>query len=315
MSEVLVLVDHRSGTLTKSAAELLTIARRLGEPSAVVLGAGAADAQEAVGRYGATTVYTSDAAELDDFLVAPRAEVLAGLVERLAPAALLVSSSPEGREIAARVAVRTGSGVLTDAVDVAADLSVTQSVFAGSWTVVSAVTRGVPVITVKPNATTPEEAPVTPTVERLDVQVSAAARGARVRERTARERTGRPDLTEATVVVAGGRGTGGDFGAVEAFADALGGAVGASRAAVDSGWYPHAYQIGQTGTTVSPQLYVACGISGAIQHSSGMRTSRTVVVVNKDADAPIFAMADLGIVGDLATVLPQATAEIERRRG
>ena len=230
------------------------------------------------------------------------------------PAAVLITSNPEGKEIAARLAIKLGSGIITDATDVAADLTTTQAVFAGGYTVTAKVTHGVPIITVKPNAVTPQPAPTTPVEEKVEVVLSEVAKAARIVDRQPRAATGRPELAEAAIVVSGGRGTAGDFGPVEALADALGGAVGASRAAVDSGWYPHAYQIGQTGKTVSPQLYIAAGISGAIQHKAGMQTSKTVVVVNKDGEAPIFAMADFGVVGDLHTVLPQAVEEIEKRK-
>ncbi len=315
MAEVLVLVDHVEGTVRKTTSELLTIARRIGEPSAIYIGSGYDSAKETLSQYGATKVYLADAAELEEFLVAPKAEAVAQVAVSSAPDAILISSNPEGKEIAARLAIKLGSGLITDATDVAADLTTTQSVFAGGYTVTAKVTHGVPVVTVKPNAVTPDPAPTTPVEEKVEVVVSEAAKGARIVDRQPRAETGRPELAEAAIVVSGGRGTAGDFGPVEALADALGAAVGASRAAVDSGWYPHAYQIGQTGKTVSPQLYIAAGISGAIQHKAGMQTSKTIVVVNKDAEAPIFAMADFGVVGDLHNVLPQAVEEIEKRKG
>ncbi|MFW6204092.1 MAG: electron transfer flavoprotein subunit alpha/FixB family protein [Actinomycetota bacterium] len=317
MAQILVLVDHVDGVVRKTTTELLTLARRAGEPAAVFLGAGSEQAEQAqpvLGEFGAGKVYVAEADEFDEFLVAPKAEALAQIARQADPAAILVPSSPEGKEIAARVAVKLGSGIITDAVDVGDDLTATQSVFAGGYTVTGKVTHGIPVITVKANAATPEPAPATPTVDKVAVTVPEAAKTAKVVDRRPREATGRPDLAEAAVVVSGGRGTGGDFGPVEALADALGGAVGASRAAVDSGWYPHAYQVGQTGHTVSPQLYLAAGISGAIQHRAGMQTSKTIVAVNKDAEAPIFAMADFGIVGDLHKVLPQAVEEITNRQ-
>ena len=315
MAEVLVLVDHVEGTVRKTTSELLTIARRIGEPSAIFIGSGYDSAKETLSQYGATKIYLADAPELEEFLVAPKAEAVAQVAASSSPDAVLISSNPDGKEIAARLAIKLGSGLITDATDVAADLTTTQSVFAGGYTVTAKVTHGVPVVTVKPNAVTPEPAPTTPVEEKVEVVVSEAAKGARIVDRQPRAETGRPELAEAAIVVSGGRGTAGDFGPVEALADALGAAVGASRAAVDSGWYPHAYQIGQTGKTVSPQLYIAAGISGAIQHKAGMQTSKTIVVVNKDAEAPIFAMADFGVVGDLHTVLPQAAEEIEKRKG
>jgi electron transfer flavoprotein alpha subunit len=315
MAEILVLVDHVDGAVRKTTTELLTIARAAGEPAAVFLGGFYEQAKEALAEYGAAKVYVVDVPEFSDFLVAPKAEALAQIAEAAGPAAVLLPASPDGTEIAARLAVKLGSGIITEATDVTPDLTTTQSVFAGGYTVTAQVSHGIPVITVKPNSATPEPAPATPTEEKVAVTISDAAKSARVVERAPRAATGRPELAEASIVVSGGRGTGGDFGPVEALADALGGAVGASRAAVDSGWYPHAYQVGQTGQTVSPQLYVAAGISGAIQHRAGMQTSKTIVVVNKDAEAPIFAMADFGVVGDLHAVLPQATEEIAKRKG
>ncbi|NEE00927.1 electron transfer flavoprotein subunit alpha/FixB family protein [Phytoactinopolyspora halotolerans] len=317
MAEILVLVDHADGAVRKTTTELLTIARRLGEPSAVFIGSGYDAARDTLAQFGAAKVYVAENPELVDHLVAPQAEVLAQVAATAQPAAILLASNPDGKEIAARLAIKLESGLITDAVDVvAADagITTTQSVFAGGYTVTARVTHGTPIVTVKPNAATPEPAQSTPVEEKVAVSISDTAKRARIVERAARGESGRPELTEAAIVVSGGRGTGGDFGPVEALADALGAAVGASRAAVDSGWYPHAHQVGQTGKTVSPQLYVAAGISGAIQHRAGMQTSKTVVVVNKDAEAPIFSMADFGVVGDLHTVLPQATEEITKRK-
>ncbi len=318
MAEVLVLVDHVDGTVRKTTLELLTIAARLGEPSAVFLGSGLDQVRETLGEYGAAVVYSLDSSDLADYLVAPKAEVLAQLVKQSSPAAVLIASDSEGKEVAARLAVKTGSGLITDAIDVQAGDGgpvTTQSVFAGSYTVQAKVTTGTPIITVKPNSAAPQANSTTPEDRTIDITLSDAAKSARITERKPREKSGRPELTEAAIVVSGGRGTGGDFGPVESFADSLGAAVGASRAAVDAGWYPHANQVGQTGKTVSPQLYVACGISGAIQHRAGMQTSKTIVAVNKDAEAPIFELADFGVVGDLFAVLPAATTEITAAKG
>jgi len=315
MSNVLVLVDHTEGTVRKTTAELLTIARRLGEPVAVYIGDGVEAALPALGKYGATKVVALSNPELTQYLVAPKAEALFQVAQKIEPAAVLISSNAEGKEIAARLAVKLESGLITDAVDVQADGTTTQSVFAGNYAIQAKVTKGTSIITMKPNSAAPEEAETSPEVEAFDVTVSDAAKTARVTESKPRAATGRPELTEAAIVVSGGRGTGGDFTEVEAFADSLGAAVGASRAAVDSGWYPHAYQVGQTGKTVSPQLYVAAGISGAIQHRAGMQTSKTIIAVNKDPEAPIFELVDFGVVGDLHKVLPAATDGVKQRKG
>ena len=318
MSEILVLVEHSDGSVKKVTLELLTLARSLGTPSAVWLGTGAdAAALATLGEYGAEKVYVADSADLDDYLIAPKAEVLAGLVAEKSPTAVLIASTADGKEIAGRVAIKADSGVITDAVGVDADLTATQSVFGGSTVVKSKVTRGTPIITVRPNSTAPEAAPAAGARSDIPATVSDGAKSARVTGRTVAQRGGRPDLAEAAIVVSGGRGVGGPdgFGVVEALADSLGAAVGASRAATDAGWYPHQFQVGQTGKTVSPQLYIANGISGAIQHRAGMQTSKTIVVVNKDPEAPIFELADFGVVGDLFTVVPQLTDEIAKRKG
>ena len=319
MAEVLVLVDHANGEVRKTTAELLTIARRLGEPSAVFIGDGADTAKEALAKYGAEKVYTVSGDDVTGYLVAPQAEVLAALVEQTSPAAVLIPANPAGKEIAARLAIKTESGLITDAVDVQAapdgGVLTTQSVFAGSYTVTAKVTKGTPIVAVKPNSAAPEETAGAAADAAVEVAISDAAKAARIVESKEKQQTGRPELTEAAIVVSGGRGTGGDFSPVESFADSLGAAVGASRAAVDAGWYPHSHQVGQTGKQVSPQLYVACGISGAIQHRAGMQTSKTIVAVNKDEEAPIFELVDFGVVGDLFTVLPQATDAVKAAKG
>ena len=321
MSEILVLVDHVDGAVRKPTYELLTIAKRLGEPAAVFIGSAdkADGAAEAVKKYGAEKVYVVDDTEIKGYLVAPKAEVLQQIAEQANPDAILISSSAEGKEIAGRLAIKLESGLVTDAVDVqpgnGAGPVTTQSVFAGNYTVRAKVTKGTPIITVKPNAAAPEESAGAGAVDKFSATISEAAKRAQIVASQPREATGRPELTEAAIVVSGGRGTGGNFEPVENFADSLGAAVGASRAAVDSGWKPHAFQIGQTGKTVSPQLYVAAGISGAIQHRAGMQTSKTIVAINKDEEAPIFELVDFGVVGDLHTVLPAATAEVTKRKG
>lgn len=314
MSEVLVLVEQAEGAVKKVTLELLTLARTLGEPSAVVFGSGVDTAPLA--EYGAAKVYLAEGAEYTDHVVRPKASLLASLVAAKAPAAVLIASTAEGKEIAGVLAVKAKSGVITDAVGVDADGVATQNVFGGAVIVKSKVTTGTPIITVRPNSVPPVAAPAAGAVEPVAAELSPSDTAAKIVNRVVADKGGRPELTEASIVVSGGRGVGeGNFGIVEELADVLGAAVGASRAATDAGWYPHQYQVGQTGKTVSPQLYIANGISGAIQHRAGMQTSKTVVVVNKDPEAPIFELADFGVVGDLHSVVPQLTEELKKRKG
>jgi electron transfer flavoprotein alpha subunit len=320
MAEVLVYVDHVDGAVRKPTLELLTLARRVGDPVALFLGSGADGAAQVLGEHGAVKVLAADAPEFADYLVAPKVDALEAAYQSVSPAAVLLPSSAEGKEIAARLAVRIGSGIITDAVDLEAGDEgpvATQSVFAAAFTTKSRITKGTPVITVKPNSAAPEAAPAAGTVEQLSVSIGEKSTGTKIVARTERESSGRPELTEAAIVVSGGRGVNGaeNFHVIESLADSLGAAVGASRAAVDAGWYPHTNQVGQTGNTVSPQLYIAAGISGAIQHRAGMQTSKTIVAVNKDAEAPIFDLVDYGVVGDLFDVVPQLTEEVKSRKG
>ncbi|MFI1994545.1 electron transfer flavoprotein subunit alpha/FixB family protein [Actinoplanes sp. NPDC020271] len=312
MSTVLVLVEHDDTGVRKAGLELLTLARRLGEPAAVVVGDADAAVVATLGRYGAATVHTLPGTG------SPAA--LTALVRSISPAAVLIGSSPAGKEVAARLAVRLDAGLITDAVDVTGSPEgpvATQSVFAGEWFAESRVRRGTSVITVRPNAVIPAEAPVEPRVVPAPTPVPDDGPGARLVSRQPKSAGGRPALSDAPVVVAGGRGVGSadGFALMERLADALGGAVGASRAATDLGYCPHEWQVGQTGKTVAPQLYLAGGISGAIQHRAGMQGSRTIVVINKDPKAPIFELADFGVVGDLHTIVPALIDEIDRRRG
>ena len=313
MASVLVFIDVPGLPLPRASRELLTIARSLGEPAVASPRALGGDVLQALGEYGVGTVY-EPADVLPDVLVAAKAAFLADAVRAEDPEAVLLGNSFEDREVAARLGVKLFSGVITDAVAVAPDLSVTKSVLAGSYTSTCRVQNGVPVITVKANSVEPAPADAPSAPESRRITVSDAGPAARVTGRTEKRVSGRPELSEARVIVAGGRGMDGDFGPVEELADVLGGAVGASRAATDAGWIEHSAQVGQTGKTVSPQLYISAGISGAIQQKAGMQTAKVIVAVNKDADAPVFEIADFGIVGDVFSVLPQATEEIRKRR-
>jgi electron transfer flavoprotein alpha subunit len=319
MAEVLVLAEHSGGEVKKVTCELLTAAARLGEPAVVWAGPGAEQGRDRLAEYGAARVYVAGSAEFDDYVVAPKAELLAHLVAEKSPVAVLVAGTTEGKEIAGRLAVKTGSGVLTDAVNVTEENGtplVEHANFGGAITAHARVTKGTPIIAIRPNAISALAAPGAADIVPVTVTLSDAAKSARITEHVAAERGARPDLTEASIVVSGGRGTGSadGFKIIEELADALGAAVGASRAVTDAGWYPHQFQVGQTGKTVSPQLYMAVGISGAIQHRAGMQTSKTIVAVNKDAEAPIFEIADFGVVGDLFKVVPQLLEEIGKHK-
>jgi len=317
MAEVLVLIDHADGAIKKVSLELLAMAAGIGEPSAVFIGPGADAAIATLGDHGAKIVYVADGQAMLDHVVIPKVDVLAKLVAEKSPVAVLIPSSADGKEIAGRLAIAVDSGVITDAVAVSADVIATQNVFGGATIVHSKVSKGTPIITVRTNSIAPVQSGGTATRVDVAAEISASASATKVVNRVSVAKSGRPDLSEAAIVVSGGRGVGSDEGftkIIEPLADALGAAVGASRAATDAGWYPHQFQVGQTGKTVSPQLYVASGISGAIQHRAGMQTSKTVVVVNKDADAPIFDLADFGVVGDLHSVVPDLTALVTARK-
>jgi electron transfer flavoprotein alpha subunit len=319
MAEVLVLVEHAGGEVKKVTNELLTAAAKLGEPAAVVVGAPgtAGKLSDRLATYGAAKIYVAESDQINQFLTAPAVGVLAELVASVRPAAVLIAASPDGKEIAGKLAVRTGSGLLSDAVELAEDGTATHSVFGGSYLAKSKATTPVAVITIRAGAIEPVCSPGAAVEQTLEVPVVSAGSAAKIIERRPVEGGERPELTEASVVVSGGRGVGSadNFEIVEKLADSLGAAVGASRAAVDSGYYPHQFQVGQTGKTVAPQLYVALGISGAIQHRAGMQTSKTIIAVNKDPEAPIFEIADFGVVGDLFTIAPQLTEAVTKRKG
>jgi electron transfer flavoprotein alpha subunit len=318
MAEVLVLVEHAEGALKKVSAELITAARALGEPAAVVVGAPgtAAPLVDGLKAAGAAKVYVAESDTVEKYFITPALDVLAALTESATPAAVLLAASADGKEIGGRLAARIGSGLLVDVVDVQPGNKAVHSIFGGAFTVEAQAHGDTPVFTVRAGAIDAE--PADGAGEQVTVEVPEPAENAtRVTAREPAVAGDRPELTEATVVVSGGRGVGSaeNFSVVEGLADSLGAAVGASRAAVDSGYYPGQFQVGQTGKTVSPQLYIALGISGAIQHRAGMQTSKTIIAVNKDEEAPIFEIADYGVVGDLFKVAPQLTEAIKARKG
>jgi electron transfer flavoprotein alpha subunit len=318
MAEVLVLVEHADGALKKVSAELITAARKLGEPAAVVVGkpGTAAPLTDGLKAAGAAKIYVAESDDAENYLITPFVDVLASLAESTTPAGVLLAASADGKEIGGRLAARIGSGLLVDVVELKDGAVGVHSIFGGAFTVEAVVTGDTPVITVRPGAI--EAEPADAVGEVVNVEVPAQAENAtKITSRQPAVAGDRPELTEATVVVSGGRGVGSaeNFSVVEGLADSLGAAVGASRAAVDSGYYPGQFQVGQTGKTVSPQLYIALGISGAIQHRAGMQTSKTIIAVNKDEEAPIFEIADLGIVGDLFKVAPQLTEAVKARKG
>ncbi|GAB3678162.1 electron transfer flavoprotein subunit alpha/FixB family protein [Actinocorallia lasiicapitis] len=314
MAEILVLVDHADGEVKKVTFELLSLARSLGEASAVWIGPGYEAAADKIAEYGPAKVYVAADAELTQYVVAPKVDVLQQLAG--GAAAVLVPATAEGKEIAGRLAVRLDSGVLTDVVGVGEGFVGEHSIFGGGTIAHAKVTKGTPIIAVRPNAVALAPAAGSPAVEQVSVAIGDASKTAKITDRVVQEKGERPDLTEASVVVSGGRGVGSgeNFKVIEGLADTLGAAVGASRAATDAGWYPHQFQVGQTGKTVSPQLYIAAGISGAIQHRAGMQTSKTIIAINKDPEAPIFELVDFGVVGDLFQVVPQLTEEITKRK-
>lgn len=316
MANVLVIIDHDGSKVAKTGAELATLAKRAGAPVGVILtNSGTGDvlaAQLAGTDFERVLVVEND--EIAKHGISASVSALSQVVANSQPSAILIASSAKGKEIAGRLALRIRSGVITDAVDLASDLSTTQSVFGGSFTVSAKVKVGTPVITVRPSSVEANSGSASPVIEKISVTIEPTDKLVTISNSQPPVKGGRPDLTEAKIVISGGRGTNGNFAEVEAMADVLGAAVGASRAATDAGWYPHTHQVGQTGKTVSPQLYIACGISGAIQHRAGMQTSKTIVAINKDPEAPIFDLADFGVVGDLFTVLPQARESIQAKR-
>lgn len=317
MVNVLVLVDHANGELKNTTNELITAARVFGTVGAVVVGAQgtAAALAPALAASGAEVIYAAEGDYAANYLVTPAVDALTAQAHAL-QVPVVISASSTGNEVAGRVAARLASGVLTDVVAINADRTAKGSIFGGEYLVDLTVGGGCPVYTLRAGAVEPVAAAAAGTVEAVALPEPGPV-AVKIASFAPAEAGDRPELTEAKIVVSGGRGVGSaeEFtNTIEPLADALGAAVGASRAAVDAGFYPGKFQVGQTGKTVSPNLYVALGISGAIQHKAGMQTSKTIVAVNKDEEASIFEIADFGVVGDLFNVAPQATEEIKKRK-
>jgi len=326
MSELLVLIDHSDGQPRRISLQMLAAARSVAaelgaEVAAVWLGPGAQGAAATLGAHGAVRVHVWDSADAKGYVTIPQVDALQQLVAAVSPVAVLFPSSNHVKDVAARLAVRVDGGVITDVTGLAVEggeLVATKEVFGGDVITTSKVASGhLPLIGIASNAFAAEESGGGPAeAVALSVTLSESATAAPVTEVVLQASAGRPDIAEATVVISGGRGLGdaAGFELLERLADLLGAGVGASRAATDAGWYPHRYQIGQTGRTISPSLYLGSGISGAIQHRAGMQTSQHIVAINKDPEAPIFQIADFGIVGDLYQVVPKLIEAIEARK-
>lgn len=314
-----VLIELDNGKPVRSSLEVLGKAAKLGRAEAIVLGAAAAEVAPTLGTYGAEKVYVHADPAYDNYLTLPAIETLSGLLQQHQPSILLLATTYDMRDIAARLNVRNDLGLITDAADLAyTDEGVKVTVPWGGETVVTATHPhgGTGIVLTRPKAFGLEQYEGrTPEIETINASISAASQSIKIIDSVDVASDG-PALEDATVIVSGGRGLGKaeNFHYVEELATALGGAPGATRAIVDAGWLPYSYQVGQTGKTVKPTLYIAAGISGAIQHLAGMKGSKFIVAINKDEHAPIFSVADYGVVGDAIIILPKLTEEVKRRK-
>lgn len=317
---VFAITEQRDGELRKVSFEVVSEGRRLAdglgaELTAVLLGSGVDGLAEELKKYGPDKILVADDAGLADYTTDAYSNVLAELIQSSDPAVVITGASAQGKDLAGRLAAKLDAGVAMDCVKIQLEngnLTCTRPMFGGKINADVEIEGDRQIVAIRPNVMDIAEAAKDSSTEKPAVQLGDVKT---VIVEKKMETGDKVELTEADIIVSGGRGTGGDYASIEALADALGAAVGASRSAVDEGWRPHSDQVGQTGKTVSPTLYVACGISGAIQHLAGMSTSKYIVAINKDEEAPIFSKADFGIVGDLFEVVPALTEEVKKLTG
>ena len=318
MAAILVYAELSEGKLASTSLELMSKARELGDVYALALGSGARDAAATLGNHGAKVVHVNEDAAFDDYIAEPATEAIASLYEKEKPDLILFGFTSDSREVAGRLSARLGVGLISNASDVTANGGgfVARVPYFGGAKVASMRANGKPaIVLIRPKSFEASEKGGTAQVKELDVALSDAVKRAHVVERVA-EVSEKVKLEDARVVISGGRGMGGpqNFPLLEDLAGALGGAVGASRAVVDAGWVPYSMQVGQTGKSVRPGVYIAVGISGAMQHTVGMKTSKVIIAINKDAEAPIMKMADLGVVGDALKIVPALTAAVKKKK-
>jgi electron transfer flavoprotein alpha subunit len=318
MASILVYAELTQGKLATTSLELMTKARELGDVYAVALGGGAKAAAATLGKHGAKVIHVNEDAAFDDYLAEPATDAVASLYEKEKPDVILFGFTSDSREVAGRLAARLGSGLISNASDVVARDGgfVAKVPYFGGAKIASMKANGKPaIVLIRPKSFEVSEKPGAGEIQQLDLTISDGSRRAHVTDRVV-EASEKVKLEDARVVISGGRGMGGpqNFPLLEDLASALGGAVGASRAVVDAGWVPYSMQVGQTGKSVRPGVYIAVGISGAMQHTVGMKTSKVIIAINKDAEAPIMKMADLGVVGDALKIVPALTAAVKAKK-
>jgi len=318
LASILVYAELNEGKLASTSLELMTKARELGDVYAVALGTGAKNAAATLGMHGAKAVHVSEDKAFDDYIAEPATDAVAALYEKEKPDAILFGFTPDSREVAGRLAARLGTGLISNASDLDAQDGgfVAKVPYFGGAKVASMKANGKPaIVLIRPKSVEASETGGTAEVKVLDAAVADGSKRAHITERVV-EASEKIKLEDARIVISGGRGMGGpqNFPMLEDLASALGGAVGASRAVVDAGWVPYSMQVGQTGKSVRPGVYIAVGISGAMQHTVGMKTSKVIIAINKDAEAPIMKMADLGVVGDALKIVPALTAAVKKKK-